>query len=568
VRCLLPPLRRLSRAFGLALCVAAVAALLPARAQAPSDASGFTVAGTVLNAATGQPIARAEVILDNNEAQLTPGDGSFSFDHVAAGTYDLSVSKPGYLGLGGSGMRGGGGFHGGGGAGSQASLPPRRVVVGAEMPSLTFRLTPLASLSGHLTLSTADPANNIRITLFRREMQNSRMHWAMAEMAQTRSDGSFRLADLVPGRYMILTSAAIDGPGDAEDSRVPVRGFPALYYPGVTDIGSAGMLILRAGQQAQADMTLVRQRFFPVTIAVRGMPNTPTSFEITDTGGRPTGLSVHFEFRSGIATANVPDGSWTLIARAFGATMRFGRTDFQVAGAPVSLAVAVAEIPAIPVNINREFTSSSDGSQSSAGNPGLSLFLSSADEFAVGGGGGLRSQERDPNGDSGRYEIDVFQPGKFWAETASLSSTYVASVTSGGSDLATTPLTVSPGSPPAPIEVTLRDDPGTIAGQIDSPALSAPGGPGEQPQVWIYAIPLFPTTGHLQQTSLQNNSQFTLSNLAPGSYRVVACDAPQEIEYHSQEGLAAWSGKGQVVTVAPNGAASVELTVIHGDSAP
>ncbi len=121
----------------------------------------------------------------------------------------------------------------------------------------------------------------------------------------------------------------------AENSRAPVWGFPALYYPGVTDTGSAGVLILKAGQQAQADMTLVRQRFFPVTIAVRGMPHTPTSFEIADTGGRSTGLPVHFDFRTEIAHANVPNGSWTVIAHAFGATMRFGRADFQVASAPV-----------------------------------------------------------------------------------------------------------------------------------------------------------------------------------------------------------------------------------------
>ncbi|MFZ0630854.1 MAG: carboxypeptidase-like regulatory domain-containing protein, partial [Acidobacteriaceae bacterium] len=86
--------------------------------------------------------------------------------------------------------------------------------------------------------------------------------------------------------------------------------------------------------------------------------------------------------------------------------------------------------------------------------------------------------------------------------------------------------------------------------------------------IWIYAIPLFPTTGHLPETALRDNGQFTLANLAPGSYRVVACDAAQEIDFHSQEGLAAWSGKGQVVTVDPNGTANVELTVIHGDVAP
>jgi hypothetical protein len=62
---------------------------------------------------------------------------------------------------------------------------------------------------------------------------------------------------------------------------------------------------------------------------------------------------------------------------------------------------------------------------------------------------------------------------------------------------------------------------------------------------------------------MQASGQFTIPNLAPGSYRVVACDAPQEIDFHSTEGLAAWAAKGQTITVDPGGTASVELEVLH-----
>jgi hypothetical protein len=555
-------LSRLPRAAGGALCASlalcAGLALTLAHAQDLSDASGFTVAGTVLNAATGQPIARAEVILNNDRAQLTGGDGSFSFDRVSAGTAALAIHKPGYSGLG----RPGGGFHRMGSNGLIEG-PPRLILVGPEMPSLTFRLTPLAALSGHLILSTADPADEIRIQVFRRDLENGRYRWTLADIEKTRSDGSWRAAGLPAGRYRVEASASIDGANDPENSDVPVWGFPALYYPGTTDVGSAGVLILKAGQQAQADMTLVRQRFFPVTIAVHGMPDTPTSFEIADTGGRSTGLPVHFDFRSGIAHANVPHGSWTLTARAFGATMRFGRTDFQVAGAPVSVAITVAPIPAIPVVIQRDFTASSDGSPRFLNGPGMSLVLAAADDFAA--GGGITPLQPQPGGESPGYEIRIFQPGNFWVETQNFSPTYVASVTSGGTDLATTALTVAPGSQPAPIEVTLRDDAGTITGKVDSSSPGGGQGPGEEPRVWVYAIPLFPTTGEVPEAQLQNNVQFSLLNLPPGSWRVVACDAPQEIDFHTQEGLAAWSGLGQVVTVDPGGAANVELTVIHGE---
>ena len=549
---------------GPALCLSALMAFAPgsgaAHAQDLSDGSGYTVAGTVVNASTGQPIARAEVVLGNDRAQLTEGDGTFSFDHVPRGSMALSIAKPGYTGFG----RAGGGTTRGFPSRIAGPGAARRILVGPEMPPLTFQLMPLGAIAGHLTLSTADPADDIRIGLFYRELQEGRPRWSLVDIEKTRSDGSWRASGLPAGRYLVQTDASIDGPNDPENSLVPVFGFPALYYPGVTDPGSAGVLILKPGQQAQADMTLVRQRFFPVTIAVEGMPDTPTSFEIADAGGRSTGLPVHYDARTGIARANVPNGSWTLLARAFGQTMRFGRADFQVASAPVSVAVTVAPIPPIEVNVNHDFTTAADSSQQPGRWGWMNLTLLPADDFAA--GGAVRSIHTEEGSNGTRLEIGISQPGRFWASTVNPGFGYVASVTSGGTDLATTPLTVAPGTQPATIEVTLRNDSGTIAGRVDSASPGASGGPGEQPQVWIYAIPLFPTTGSLPEAPLQDNGQFSLGDLAPGQYRVVACDAQQEIDFHTQEGLAAWAGLGQVVTVDPNGTANVELTVIHGDA--
>ena len=118
--------------------------------------------------------------------------------------------------------------------------------------------------------------------------------------------------------------------------------------------------------------------------------------------------------------------------------------------------------------------------------------------------------------------------------------------------------------------MTLRNDAGTISGQIAGQTATTPdtpGASGELPRVWIYAIPLFSTAGNLPEGSTQSAGQFTIPNLAPGSYRVVACDSPQEIDFHSTEALAAWAGKGQTITVDPGGTASVELEILHTTAA-
>ena len=107
------------------------------------------------------------------------------FDSVPPGGYSVSVNKPGYQGRGNSiGPYRGNSFH------PQRPEPPPRVQVGPDMPSVTLFITPLATIAGHVTLSTADPADGIRIQAFGRRIENGRPRWAWPAEARTRSDGS------------------------------------------------------------------------------------------------------------------------------------------------------------------------------------------------------------------------------------------------------------------------------------------------------------------------------------------------------------------------------------------
>ena len=562
------PHRSVSRIAALLIALLPLAALTAApraRAQDAAASSGYAVRGTVTNAVSNQPVARALVALDQDEAMLTDSNGQFSFDNVAAGSYSISVNKPGYRGHG--GMMFGVIRVAGRGVPLQPE-PPVRVQVGPDMPALTLSITPLATITGHVTLSTADPADGIRVQVYARRLQNGHPHWTVAGEARTRSDGSFRIADLEPGTYMVSTMASLDRPGQAfsNDSHVAIWGYPSLYYPGTTDINAAGVLNVGAGQQAEADLTLVRQQFFPVVALVHSGSDVPANFEILESGGRQTGLAASWNRREDVVRAAVPNGTWTMEAHAYGRTMEWGSTTFQVNGAPTTLAINVQPVPRIPVIVHREFLASADGSQPQNAGLGVNLNLVSADAMSdnFGGGGLMRNENPDGSVD---WELNVNEPGRYWIQAQAWPPGYVSAVTSGGVDLGSNPLLIIPGSNPAPIEVTLRNDGGTINGEIaDQTSGSSAGGtpaPGELAQVWIYAIPLFATASGLPQGYAQQNRQFTIPNLAPGTYRVVACDAPQEIDFHSPDGLAPWAGKGETVTVDAGGTASVDLDVIH-----
>ena len=522
-----------------------------------SASSGYTVRGTVINAVTNQPVARALVSLAQDQAVLTGSNGQFTFDNVAAGSYSVSVGKPGFQGIGAiAGISHPNMLQRSG----RSSRMPQQIQVGPDMAAVTLPITPLAMITGRVTLSSADPADGIGIQVFGRQIQNGHPHWQSLGQTRTRSDGSFRIANLEPGSYRLSTMASLDRPGSAFNARAAVWGYPSLYYPGTTDISGAGILTLGAGQQAEADITVVRQQFFPVVGIVHSSSGTPASFEILDSGGRQTGLFARFDRRDGTVHAVVPNGTWTLEARVYGQSMEWGSTTFQVSGAPASVAINLQPIPHIPIVVRRDLSSSSTTQPGDSG-PGMNIELINADEMRAGAGGGM---SRDDNSGSPEWHLNINEPGRYWIQAQAFPPTYISSVTSGGVDLGSNPLAVVPGSTPAAVEVTLRDDGGTISGAIKS---QTPGGNlnpvGQMPRVWVYAIPLFSTATALRNVMPNSDGHFSFYAMAPGSYRLVACDAPQEIDFHSAEGLAAWAGKGETVSVDAGGTASAELDVLH-----
>jgi hypothetical protein len=544
----------------LAAVLACAPAGRPAAAQDSSASAGYAVHGVVIDAVSGQPLSRALVKINEQFAMLTTSEGQFSFDNVPAGDYSVSIRKPGYEGFG----QFMGTIVGGSGILLQTD-PPRRIRVGPEMPALTFRITPLAAITGRIVLSTSDPADGIQVDAYTRRLQHGRFRWTLAAVAKTRSDGSFRFGALPAGDYIVYTQLSPDSDGPPMNGDVAVWGYPAVYYPGVTDSSAAGMISLKPGQKAEAEISLVRQRFFPITAFVR-MPdqNLPINFQVLDSSGRSTGIFASYDRRTQTVHTSAPNGAWSLEARSGGRgrEMLWGRSDFKVAGAPVNLAISLLPVPNIPVNIRREFAASADGSQPQTAGPGVNLFLITADDFSMNIGGGLTPVE---GSNEQQWELRITEPGRYWVQAMPYPLAYISSITSGGVDLTANPLVVAPGSTPAPIEITLRNDGGSITGQIEG-KMGEPSTPseatGERSQVWIYAIPLFPSASDVLPASARLDGKFTIPNLAPGSYRVVACDEPQQIDSHSAEGLAAWATKGETVTVDPGGTAHVDLSVI------
>jgi hypothetical protein len=522
---------------------------------AQDAAATYPVRGVVLNNVTHQPIAR--VLVDaNTDAVLTDNDGHFELN-LPEGQVQVNLRRPGYT------------VRRAGGGGMMHS-----VKVAANMPSLTFTLTPEAVITGHVTLSTGDEADGIRIMAYRKRVVNGRVAWMMQAMAVTNSEGVFRLANLeAPGAYLIYSMPVHDRIGRIAPGAVGY-GYASVFYPGVADFSAAGMITVSPGQQAQADFTLTRQPFYPVSIA---MPQRPAGraggagVQIHDSSGRLLEAGTRWDPQRDTAGINLPNGHYYAETHTFGESQMYGRVDFTVAGGPVSgLTMTLLPLHAIPVVIHRDTEGGSNQPQGLAYSgaysaqvdfsAGLNLTLSPADAFENQMGGGLRHQQG--SNDSSFFELENALPGRYWVGTFPFQG-YISSITCGGTDLTREPLVIGPGNTTAPIEITVRSDAGTLKGQLhQSSTAAASVSSGEIPRIYVYAIPLFSTTSQVQMGITQADGQFLISNLAPGSYHVIALDQPREIDANDTESLAQYTGKGQTVSVEANGTANVQLDVI------
>src|SRR5579862_4571138 len=450
----------LARSWALWLAVL-LSAALPCLAQEDSTEAGlYPVKGVVLNSVTHQPVARA--LVDTHEsAVLTDNEGRFEFS-LPQGVVQMSVKRPGY--------------------GARGRASNHTVRVGPNMPSLTFDLTPEAMITGQVTLSTTDQADGIHVMAYRRRVINGRQQWTMENTARTNSDGVFRIAGLQAGDYLVYTQPARDNDGPTPRGAA-IYGYPAVYYPGVADLASAGMLTLAAGQQGRADFILTRQQFYHVTVAIADREGGGLNLQVHDRSGRQMGIAVRWNPEQGTAEVNLPSGSYFIEGRRRREAQLYGRVDFTVAGAPVAgLTMALVPLHAIPVTVRKNFTSANTNgvgiaySGPPSGEPslsaGLNISLIPVDEIfgQFGAAGGLHPVEGANDGSS--FEIENVSPGRYWVEASPFEG-YVSSISSGGVDLARDPLVIGAGGSAAPIEVTLRDDSGTISAQLTGGTVSS-----------------------------------------------------------------------------------------------
>lgn len=503
------------------------------------DEGGTTIRGRVLNSVTKEPISRALVVLQGaNAATFTDDRGQFELSlaekkeaesggvRMRLGGGSIEVRKPGFL----QGRR----------------LPMIRYTTGPQ-PEAVIHLIPEALIVGHVEVPGSEGDVRIQCELYRRAVNEGRETWTALPPFSTFVDGEFRFSELEAGTYKLITREQVD-PDSMPNGQM--YAYPPVYYPNTTDFSLATPITVKAGETARVNLAVARQKYYPVKIAVANMPlGLGLNSVVYPMGHHSPGWSLGYDPGEEAIMGSLPDGNYTVEARAQGEGSMTGILNFSVKGAPVEgPTLTLVPDATIAVRVREEFESGQSNFvtlQTMAENspPNARRFsnvhvnLRLMDELNL---FQQNASSQLPEG-SQRQELTITNvgPGRYAVEVTS-GVGYAASVQSGGRNLMHHAMVVGLGGGVAPIEVVLRDDGAKIDGELEEGA----GGTNLEEARTIYLVPVGETGGQ-PRTMQAWQGKFTMQQVPPGDYLAVAfAQQPDNLAYGTEEATQALLKRG------------------------
>ncbi len=521
-----------------------------AQASGAVEDAVYPVHGSVLDGVSGKQIPHVLVTSpDHRLATMTDSDGHFALTirvprtvqpgssaTVSSGPrplFDaplmLQAQKPGYLDLD-----------------QPISLPLDETL---PTQTLVIKLMPSGSIVGRVTADDdAAAPRGVNVVLLRHEVQDGFPQWKVSSQRATDSLGEFHFTHLRPGTYTVV-SAEWRGrqPQPSWSPTTVTREYPPVFLGDVSSFGAATRLHLHPGETAPTELHLHPAPYYPVTVPVAIVAgSTPfIQVHVVEASQKDTydTLGLGYNARDSAVEGWLPEGNYTLRLGNYGDST-FTLASVHVAGKPVRVnPVALAPAGTVQVRVHAEL-------QHAAGAPVPNLQVNLR---GLGTGGGWTSGHLHP-GTASEFSIQNVQPGQYMA-TAYAGEGYVAGMRSGSVDLLHAPLTTNADGTADPIDITLRDDSGTITGKVIA------HGPSFAP---VFGV-LIPTgdTGVFMHFSMGVNEDFNVSGVAAGVYRLIAITTqPETLPYRDSEAIGAYAKHGTLVTVTPGQQVTADVPLL------
>jgi hypothetical protein len=513
-----------------------------------TETDNFELSGTVINAATGEPVSRALVQMQasTERAQFAGADGTFVFKKLARGRYNLTASKPGFF--------------------SQQQLGRWSAWRNSfqDVPSekdVVLKLTPEGIIYGEVKNESGEPVEGITVRAQRWQTENGRKTLQNARDAATDDEGNFRLAELLPGSYHLSFVPANRGGWVIYDKlnrkKQMDQGYGAQFYPGVPDVESATAIELRAGAAVHITEALSRQRVFEVAGVVRGAtPVGGFNLALMNAGGDMVQRTVRIDPKSGeFQIPGVPAGTYMLTASAQAPNENVPQ-ELQVQLTATQLIHLKSDLAGLVLDLGRGISMEVQvyggiPPAGTANGPQVMVQLISK-EFLQNSRGTIVPPQKGEQRSAARIE-DV-SPGTYTVEASPNQPAYIASLRCGSVDLLRDDLTITPGAVLPPIEVTLEKDGAQLSVKVmekGQPAAAA---------VVIYSEE-YPRRS--VQTQTNETGSFSQGNLAPGTYQVIAVKDALDLEFRNPAAMKRYLEHASAVTLQSGGGETSVLVEVQ-----
>ncbi|MGA8598756.1 MAG: carboxypeptidase regulatory-like domain-containing protein [Bryobacteraceae bacterium] len=526
--------RALSRGFLLVALAAISLARQNASNPSQTNSTGqYSLSGIVVNGATGEPIPRALVHLNAQSQQMTMSgpDGRFEFDNLAAGAAMVFGQKPGFYNQQEMGL---------------TSAPIPVLQIGRDT-DIKVSLYPMGAIAGRVTDMNGDPIEGIDVKAIYQHVVDGTVFSDQRNSATTDDSGEYRIASLVPGKYIVATatrpvrvlSPQIRSFGENFDEV-----YPGIYFPGAADASGAVPVQVMPGQEAEANFSENPARAYAISGTVNGDSSDRMFISLRNREGDQIATRIQRRGNRFKFLDVVPGDYSVFVNEGNGDQMLYGEVQVGVASADVN-GISVEPFPGATLHVQIQYDASRGNSQALAQMPGQ-LRLEPTHHSA---------------GNLGNYRVDVpgqiverVVPGTYRVEFQSSGPWYVSELRSGQTDLIRNDFVVTPGAQPETIQVVLRTGGATLTGKVK----------GAEGLASVIVLALPDGDSAAEPRSYTVAPQFSLSGLAPGSYRMYAFTSIAGLEYRNPEAMRKYQDQGVTVNLSENETKQIDLPLAGG----
>jgi protocatechuate 3,4-dioxygenase beta subunit len=539
----------------------------PAAPPVPSAQTAFRISGRVIDAITGQPLARASVAInptnspntlappDSGRVEITDEQGLFAFGAVPPGKYILSARHRGYLAL----------------MYQQHENFMTAIVVGPglESENLIFGLRPGASISGDVLDESDDPVRHADVMLFHQFLAGGKRRTLQVRRVNTNDEGRYHFSHLNPGTYFVgvlaqpwyaqharsvhVFTKRANQP-TTEDTLQPVAEqnqsldvvYPIAFFSNAGDLPGATPIALHSGDAAIADF---RMRPVPAAhVLVRTPATEPeqnTNVSLTQTVADNDTIWVPAQVNQLapglVEVSGVPQGRFNLVLNTQQGNANSHRSqkvqlendaEVDVTRSTSSLVVSgilrVEDGSPVPQPARVLLRNSSTGESAE-------VSVSATGEFSF----------KDNPVETGNYELMIIEP----------QALFIRSLTSSNAKTSGRSLEIATAQD---VTVTINASKGSgritgVAFKKDKPA----------PGVMIVLAPL-DLKGNpalFRRDQSDSDGTFTLNVVVPGRYMLMAIEDGWDLEWADPNVLQKYIAGGETVQIAPNQKTDVSVKV-------